>query len=110
MDAEKLYEVLEKSQKKLGYGFNPDREKVLHLLEGLLTNKKRYGYLGCPCRLAAEDRELDRDITCPCDYREPDVREYGTCYCKLYISLDNPPENLKSINVPERRPEDKIPF
>ena len=42
----------------------------MRLLEGLLTNKERYGYMCCPCRLAASDREADRDIICPCDYRE----------------------------------------
>ena len=40
----------------------------------------------CPCRLAAGDREWDRDIICPCVYREPDVAEYGSCYCNLYVS------------------------
>ena len=52
----------------------------MELLDALLINKERYGYMACPCRLAAEDREKDRDIICPCVYREPDVAEFGSCY------------------------------
>ena len=50
--------------------------------------------------------ELDRDIICPCDYRDPDVAQYGACYCRLYVNKavyesQNLPE------VPERRPSRK---
>jgi ferredoxin-thioredoxin reductase catalytic subunit len=73
-DAEKLYETLKKIQEPKGYFFNKDRERTIDLLEALLINKERYGYMGCPCRLLSEDRERDKDIFCPCDYREPDVK------------------------------------
>jgi len=43
-DAERLYETLKKIQEPRGYQFNRDRKSVLELLEGLLINKKRYGY------------------------------------------------------------------
>jgi ferredoxin-thioredoxin reductase catalytic chain len=80
MTAEGLYEALRKIQEPKGYFFNRDREKVLDLLGALLFNRERYGYMCCPCRLASGDREWDRDIVCPCAYREDDVREYGRCY------------------------------
>lgn len=80
MTAEELYEALRKIQEPKGCFFNRDREKALDLLRGLLLNRERYGYMCCPCRLAAGDREWDRDIVCPCVYREADVREYGRCY------------------------------
>jgi len=80
MMAVELYEVLRKIQEPKGYFFNRDNEKVLDLLSALLFNRKRYGYMCCPCRLASGDREWDRDIVCPCTYREDDVREYGRCY------------------------------
>ncbi|HPJ73027.1 MAG TPA: ferredoxin-thioredoxin reductase catalytic domain-containing protein, partial [bacterium] len=86
MTPEELREQLRPLQEKLGYFFNRDREMTLELLEGLLKNRERYGYMACPCRLASGDRERDRDIFCPCVYREPDVREYGSCYCGLYVS------------------------
>lgn len=80
MTAEELYEALRKIQEPRGYFFNRDRAKVLDLLNALLFNRERYGYMCCPCRLASGNREWDRDIVCPCAYREDDVREYGRCY------------------------------
>jgi ferredoxin-thioredoxin reductase catalytic subunit len=108
MDVEKLYEMLRKVQEPKGYYFNKDREKTIELLEGLLENKERYGYMACPCRLASGDREWDKDIICPCVYRVPDVEEYGSCYCALYVSQEWNDEKIPHAYVPERRPPDKI--
>jgi ferredoxin-thioredoxin reductase catalytic chain len=80
MTAEQLYEMLRKVQEPKGYFFNREREKVFDLLDGLLINRERYGYMSCPCRLASGNRDWDRDIICPCIYREEDLREYGRCY------------------------------
>ena len=110
MDIEKLYEILRKAQEPKGYYFNKDRERTLELLEALLDNKERYGYMACPCRLASGNREWDKDIICPCIYREPDVEEYGSCYCNLYVSQEWNEENIPHDYVPERRPPDKIRF
>jgi ferredoxin-thioredoxin reductase catalytic subunit len=110
MDPEKLYEQLRKAQEPKGYFFNKNREYVLELLASLIVNKDRYGYMACPCRLASGDREADRDIFCPCDYREPDVAEFGSCYCGLYVSADWNAGNVEVEYVPERRPPEKITF
>ena len=80
MTAVQFYEMLRKIQEPMGYFFNREREKVLDLLNALLLNRDRYGYMCCPCRLASGDREWDRDIICPCAYRDEDIREYGRCY------------------------------
>lgn len=80
MTAEQLYGMLRKIQEPKGYFFHREREKVLELLNGLLVNLKRYGYMSCPCRLASGSRDWDRDIICPCVYRQEDVRVYGRCY------------------------------
>jgi len=109
-EAEKLYETLKKIQEPKGYLFNKDKNRVIELLESLLVNKQRYGYMSCPCRLASGDRENDKDIFCPCLYREEDVREYGSCYCNLYVSRDWNEERIPHDYVPERRPPDKLPF
>jgi ferredoxin-thioredoxin reductase catalytic chain len=86
MNVEQLYEQLKKVQEPKGYFFNTDKALVLDLLQALQTNKERYGYMACPCRLASGDRDNDKDILCPCDYRAPDVEEFGSCYCSLYVS------------------------
>ncbi len=81
-----------------------DREFVLDIVSGLLRNEERYGYRSCPCRLATGIRERDEDIICPCRYRDDDVREYGSCYCSLYVSKDWNEGKIPHRVVPERRP------
>lgn len=87
-----------------GYHLNPDREFTRGLVRGLLANRERYGYISCPCRLASGNREDDLDIICPCDYRDPDLAEYGACYCALYVSAEVAAGARVPDPVPERRP------
>ena len=107
---EELYGKLKKIQEPKGYFFNNDKEKVFELLEFLIFNKDRYGYMNCPCRLSSGDRENDKDIICPCDYREADVEEYGSCYCALYVSEEWNEGKIPHDYVPERRPPEKMFF
>lgn len=107
-EIENLYEMLKKMQEPKGYFFNKDKERVFDLLDALLKNKNRYGYMSCPCRLASGDREKDKDIVCPCVYREPDVKEFGSCYCNLYVSEAWNDEKIPREYVPERRPPEKF--
>ena len=104
MDARKLYRQLQAINEPQGYLFNRDLEKTMFLIEGLITNRERYGYMCCPCRLAKEDREADRDIICPCDYRQADIEEFGSCYCGLYVSPQWNEGRIEHVYVPERRP------
>jgi ferredoxin-thioredoxin reductase catalytic subunit len=103
-DPQTLQELLRPIQESKGYFFNRKQEQVTALLEGLLKNRERYGYMACPCRLASGKREKDRDITCPCDYREADVTEFGSCYCGLYVSARWNNGEIELQRVPERRP------
>lgn len=98
-----LYLRLKKEAEAAGYFLNPDVPFVLDLMDGLLTNERRYGYWACPCRLADGVRELDLDIICPCDYRDPDLDEYGACYCALYVSEEVAQGRKPVQPVPERR-------
>ncbi|MEJ2242163.1 MAG: ferredoxin-thioredoxin reductase catalytic domain-containing protein [Candidatus Bathyarchaeota archaeon] len=90
-----------------GYYLTPDSTLLKDLLEGLKKNEERYGYPSCPCRLASGNLELDRDIICPCDYRDPDVEEFGQCYCGLYVRKDIHEGKAAIKQIPERRPVDK---
>jgi ferredoxin-thioredoxin reductase catalytic subunit/glutaredoxin len=102
-EVDELFDALRKIQEPKGYSFNRDREKTFQLLRALLVNRDRYGYMSCPCRLAAGERDRDRDIICPCIYREPDVREFGSCYCNLYVSKAWNESTMERQFVPERR-------
>ena len=62
MDAQELYERMKKVQEAKGYYFNKDKERTFELLEALLVNKERYGYMGCPCRLVGGDREAEAEF------------------------------------------------
>ena len=97
----------EADAKTFGYYLVPDPELLQGFLEGLKTNEERYGYPSCPCRLAAQKLEYDRDIICPCDYRDPDVAEFGACYCRLYVNKEVFEGKTELPTVPERRPLEK---
>jgi len=103
-EVERLFTRLDREAESAGYHLNPNREFTLGLIEGMMVNERRYGYWACPCRLASGVKKEDLDIICPCDYRDPDVAEYGTCYCGLYVSQDVVDGKRKVTRIPERRP------
>ncbi len=110
-DVESLYLKLKKDAEAFGYRLGPDDEFVKDLVRGLLTNEKRYGYQACPCRLASGKKSEDRDMICPCDYRDPDLNAYGQCYCGLYVSEEISSGRKKPGSIPESRPrpEERLP-
>lgn len=99
-----LHAVLNREAEESGYHLNPDADFTKDLVRGLVVNEKRYGYRACPCRLASGDRARDLDIICPCDYRDPDLDEYGGCYCGLYLTAEIIREKGFIGSIPERRP------
>jgi ferredoxin-thioredoxin reductase catalytic chain len=104
---EQVRKRAEADARTYGYYLTPDPDLLQGLLEGLKVNEDRYGYPSCPCRLASGKFEYDRDIICPCDYRDPDVAEFGACYCRLYVSKDVYEGKTELPTVPERRPTEK---
>lgn len=104
-----LHERLRREAEAAGYHLNPDAEFTRDLVRGLLVNERRYGYWACPCRLADGRIETDRDIVCPCDYRDADLEEFDLCYCALYVSDRVLSGEVRSGPIPERRPPDGEP-
>ena len=102
-EVEKTYQRLDKQAESAGYHLNPDVEFTKDLVKNLLFNGKRYGYWACPCRLASGKKEEDLDIICPCDYRDPDLTEFGACYCALYVSQEIKDGKKQAEAIPERR-------
>ena len=96
----------EADAKTYGYYLTPQEDLRQMFFEGLKTNEERYDYPLCPCRLSSGNFEFDRDIICPCDYRDPDVAQYGACYCRLYVNKQVF-ESQNLPEVPERRPIEK---
>ena len=98
-----LYDDFKMEAEKSGYFINEDVEFVEFLLENLKTNEGRYGYASCPCRLSTGIKEDDKDLICPCDYRDMDLNDYGTCYCALYVSKDVHEGRKEIESIPDRR-------
>jgi ferredoxin-thioredoxin reductase catalytic subunit len=101
---DRMRESLHREAEKARYHLNPDKGFTDALVEGLLRNQERYGYPSCPCRLADGIREQDLDILCPCDYRDPDLLDWGACYCALYVSEEVLRGEREVASIPERRP------
>lgn len=102
---EALFQKLDREAEAAGYHLNPDLDFTRELCRGLLINEARYGYLACPCRLASGNRAQDLDMICPCDYRDPDLSDYGACYCALYVSPEIKAGQAKAKPIPDRREE-----
>jgi ferredoxin-thioredoxin reductase catalytic chain len=103
-DIEREYQRLNREAEDGGYHLNPDTDFTKNLVRGLIINTRRYGYPACPCRLGVGIRNEDLDIICPCDYRDPDLNEYGACYCALYVSGKVMSGEQQAGPIPERRP------
>lgn len=103
-EVDKVYRRLNDQAEKSGYHLNPNVEFTKDLVWGLLANEKRYGYWSCPCRLSANNKEEDLDIICPCYYRDPDLIDYGACYCALYVSDEVFRGEREIESIPESRP------
>ena len=108
MTPEELYLILSRYAQSQGFQLNKDKKMVLEILAGLLENERRYGHRSCPCRLASGVREEDRDIICPCVYSRPDIAEYGSCFCGLYVSGAWNEDQIEKVSIPERRPPRKV--
>lgn len=106
-EVQALFNKLDADARKSGYFLNPDIPFTMELVEGLVENKKRFGYQACPCRLSAGLREEDIDIICPCDYRDADLNDFGACYCALYVSKDIAEGKANAEPLPDRRPTDR---
>ena len=104
---DRLYEKLNREAESAGYHLNPDVDFTRELIEGLIVNEGRYGYMSCPCRLASGNKEDDLDIVCPCYYRDRDLNEFDTCYCGLYVSQEVVNGEKEISKIPEQRPPEE---
>ena len=104
---EEIEETIHRLQKEAmagKYNLNPNREDLEIIVGGYLDAEKKYGYPACPCRLADGDYEKDKDIICPCVYRDNDIAEFGACYCSLYVDDEIASGEKEAQYIPDRRP------
>ncbi len=92
-----------------GWKLNRDKEFLEMLIEGLTINQNRYGQYFCPCRDSWGTIEKDKDIVCPCDYCVPDQKDYGHCYCGLFLTKEFYNSGKETKSIPERRDQSRFP-
>ena len=81
----KLVEKYEEYAKKNGFRLNPNKKIVERVINGLLTNERKFGARYCPCRKVKGIPELDRKIICPCVYHKEEIERQGHCHCLLFV-------------------------
>ncbi|MBN2722695.1 MAG: ferredoxin:glutaredoxin reductase [Deltaproteobacteria bacterium] len=93
--------LIEETSKTV-YSLTDDEELLNDLVDGMIINENRYGYPSCPCRMANGDLNTDRDIICPCVYRDSDLAQFGMCYCGLYQTEEFINSGNKIKPIPDR--------
>ncbi len=107
-DKEEMLEYVKNDAEENDYYLCPDEDLLDDLIDGLVKNVDRYGYPSCPCREGSGIKTYDSDIICPCEYRDADVEEYGSCYCGLFVSKEVAEDPSELQPIPERRPKEII--
>lgn len=86
MDKEELRDCWDRFCENQVFVLNPDKEHVDIIIEGVLSNEKKFGLKLCPCRLRDGSRERDLDLICPCNFEIQDTwKERGDCWCGLFV-------------------------
>lgn len=107
MNKEQLEKFALHVAEKNGWSVQPNQDMRQDVLQGLETNRERYGFMMCPCRDSWGDIEYDRDIVCPCIYAAKDIEESGRCYCALFCRNDG--KDYLDQMVEDRRPDELYP-
>lgn len=83
---EEMRAWVEEEAQKCGYRLNEDERQLGVVIRGLVRNRERFGDRFCPCRIRSGAPEKDREIICPCIFREEEVKADGRCHCNLFFS------------------------
>jgi len=85
LDREGLYRLFDAFCEKNEFELNPDRSHVDAVLDGVLTNEKRYGVKFCPCRIVTGDFNKDVELLCPCNFTfQEKYKTQAECWCGLF--------------------------
>lgn len=88
MNKKKFLQVIENFAEKNEFQVNPDKEKVLMLIDGVFNNERNQGLKYCPCRLITKDFVEDLKLVCPCNFLIHETykdKKDGECWCGLFV-------------------------
>jgi ferredoxin-thioredoxin reductase catalytic subunit len=84
----KQHRWIEKYAQQKNYVVNPNWMMSTNLEVWLCEMEATFGKRYCPCFEPSGDKELNKRMSCPCEYIEDEIKEYGTCHCALFGSAD----------------------
>jgi len=83
-EREKIERMIKFYSEKSGYKPNSNPEIYNMIVEGLVNNKLKHGFVYCPCRLVTGEKQEDAKIICPCIYHKEEIKNDGHCHCHLF--------------------------
>lgn len=86
--AKKQQRWLEKYCEQKGYALNPSWMMTTNLKSNLCEMEATFGKRYCPCFEPSGDKVLDKKMSCPCEFIDDEIAEYGTCHCALFGPKD----------------------
>jgi ferredoxin-thioredoxin reductase catalytic chain len=88
INKEGFLQAIENFAEKNEFQVNPDKEKVLMLIDGVFNNEQNQGLKYCPCRLTTKDFVEDLKLVCPCNFLIHETykdKKDGECWCGLFV-------------------------
>lgn len=75
-------------QESDNFVLNSNKQIVIDVATGVLSNEKKKGFKYCPCRLPVGDKEKDLGLICPCNFKIQETwRDRGDCWCSLFVKI-----------------------
>lgn len=87
---------IEKYAAQKNYAINPNWMMSTNLEIWLCEMEATFGKRYCPCFEPSGDVKLDKQMSCPCEYIDDEIEEYGTCHCALFGAADLDKEGWKA--------------
>lgn len=87
-EVKKQHRWIKKYTAQKNYALNPSWMMSTNLEIWLSEMEATFGKRYCPCFEPSGDEKLDRQMMCPCEFIEDEIKEYGTCHCALFGSPD----------------------
>lgn len=87
-DVKKQQRWIKKYAAQKNYVVNPNWMMSTNLEIWLCEMEATFGKRYCPCFEPSGDAALDKAMSCPCEYIDDEIAEYGTCHCALFGKAD----------------------
>jgi len=87
-ELKKQHRWIAKYAEQKGYAVNQNWMMSTNLEVWLCEMEATFGKRYCPCFEPSGDKALDKRMSCPCEFIDDEIAEYGTCHCALFGRSD----------------------